>query len=738
MNVLPFEHILEPETLKRYFDDMKRWNFDVAYCAFYAKPWDMIVNEQKDAYKNFADEAHKRGYYACCQIQSTIAWADDVPLTEAQMNHDNKPVVYEHYKGTERKNFFASHASPVWRDFMKKVTEFYVKECGIDWIVYEEPMWIFDVPGSKDPLVKIFKQRYPDLEFPTSHNETIEYLKMQELKQDIYIEFYSDLMRHAKSVGAKKTGIMPWFFIPTYENTPQENYYTACDTAKFIYQPDLDFIVVRMQPDNIYAEAVFNDHGEGTPRVYFTETMAHSIGKQVIVVNNPTNEHCSFYHPDERLIPIEYFKECTLAALAAAPCGMTRHWYSKHYDSDSSHMDFMAEINRYLGRLGDPVAPAAFVFSFAGAYHSRPAKWLQSWPAYWNAARTLQFDKGMPMQTFFAGSLVECLEWNPEVRLLIFSDMFPVPDDEVALVERWLNEKPGRGILYFGSNHGYSYTPDKVTETGEMYTPPALFRLFGLDTDRPVSKMHIYDSCDIYFTGRDQSSAVLGENYHLKSHSLGIPAFSNKKPPEVIYSHFGTDKPVITAMYHQHDNPAVFVAGSLRWDAAQPPLFELVNAILGDGFKPAVIEADKNVLWSLTRNGYIVISNLNAETSTAVINSGQGILYNVREGKVQGGDSCNLEIPGRDFAIYRRVADPGKLVDIDGLLYWDKLREEEKKTCFHILSNGELCLKVLEVPDEIMINCEKIEFEFKTVGEIFEISLKLERGDYNIELIFEE
>ena len=40
MNILPTspERMATPEQLERYFDDMRRWNYDVAYSAFYAFP----------------------------------------------------------------------------------------------------------------------------------------------------------------------------------------------------------------------------------------------------------------------------------------------------------------------------------------------------------------------------------------------------------------------------------------------------------------------------------------------------------------------------------------------------------------------------------------------------------------------------------------------------------------------------------------------------------------------------
>ncbi|MEN6416609.1 MAG: hypothetical protein ABFD49_08760, partial [Armatimonadota bacterium] len=93
MNALPVgpHQVAGADQRMRYFDDLDRWGFEIAYNAFYAIPYDEVVGALKDTYTGFVTEAHKRGYPACIQIQSTICAGDKIGLEEAQYDIDNNP-----------------------------------------------------------------------------------------------------------------------------------------------------------------------------------------------------------------------------------------------------------------------------------------------------------------------------------------------------------------------------------------------------------------------------------------------------------------------------------------------------------------------------------------------------------------------------------------------------------------------------------------------------------------------
>ena len=365
MNILPTspDQTRTEADILQYFHDMNEWNFDVAYSAFYAFPNEKLVGEYKESYINFAKIAKEKNIPSCVQIQSTVGFLDSPDLLEAaQCFADNEPFLYAHFSEYGKKNFFGSFASEKWFEYVMNVART-LREYGFEWVVFEEPMFLPNIPGTKDPFYKVFKERYPDLEYPTRMAESPAYLKLQALKIEVMEDFYKRCVLEAKKMGYSKVGIMPWFFTPTYENTPLENWVSACDLGRITFLPELDFIIVRMQPDNIWAEAMVSSGGESLPRMGYSENLSQALGKPTIAVNNPTNEHVVPNQIGTKdLLDYEYFARFTLSAFAAAPSGMSRHWYGKNYEMDEKHMDLYTRCNPFLGRLGGAVSPVALVF----------------------------------------------------------------------------------------------------------------------------------------------------------------------------------------------------------------------------------------------------------------------------------------------------------------------------------------------------------------------------------------
>ncbi|MCX8053360.1 MAG: hypothetical protein N3B12_06095, partial [Armatimonadetes bacterium] len=347
MNALPVgpEQVATSDQRARYFEDLERWGFDVPYNAFYAHLFDDVVGRLREAYAEFASEAHRRGYPAFVQIQSTVCAGDRVGIEEAQYNLKNEPGRWG------EKRFFASFSSDAWKNYLKELTTLFVREYGYDGVVFEEPMYRVDIPGTKDRFYEKFRAAFPDVKYPESREETSEYLRVQEAKADSLVRFYTDLAAHAKSVGARYVGVMPWFFIPTVENTPEGTLNTSCDINAIARIPDVDLLVVRMQPDNIFFGVMrTGDEMSKSPLLYYVEVMAHQLGKEIIAVNNPTDEHTDY--PAFPLIPFEFFRDATLASLAAAPNGFTRHWYGQNYGKDDRHMEVLSQAASCTSRLG--------------------------------------------------------------------------------------------------------------------------------------------------------------------------------------------------------------------------------------------------------------------------------------------------------------------------------------------------------------------------------------------------
>src|SRR5688500_894061 len=98
MNILPTgPHTEDDPEYSRYFADLKRWNFDIAYNAHYAFTLEQTLGEYREPYRKFVAGAKEAGVPCCIQIQSTVAHRADIPFSETQRYHDNTYFSYDHH-----------------------------------------------------------------------------------------------------------------------------------------------------------------------------------------------------------------------------------------------------------------------------------------------------------------------------------------------------------------------------------------------------------------------------------------------------------------------------------------------------------------------------------------------------------------------------------------------------------------------------------------------------------------
>ncbi|MCX7919136.1 MAG: hypothetical protein N3A72_05915 [bacterium] len=752
MNVLPTGPLPNKRSIKTYYKDMARWNFDIAYAGYYAFPWKETVGKLKSFYLEFTKEAHHRNMPAIIQIQSTVAFLDDIPLTEAQFYLDNTPHMYAHFSEWGLKNFFASFASEIWLTYLQKLTKLFIQEYKFDWIVFEEPMYIVDIPGTKDRFYSVFKQKYPNLPYPTKHLETVGYVKVQELKQEIQLQFYSRLTKYAKKIGAKKVGIMPWFFSPTHENTPTETFHTACSTGRMVMLPSLDFVVVRMQPDNIYADAMLNTSGEALPRLYYLESLAHSLGKPVIVVNNPTNEHPTPQYPSERLIPVDYFKRCTLAIAASAPNGITRHWYGKHYEQEKNQMELYTSVNEILPRLGYPQSAFAFVYSHRAHWHTLPLKPFEVWKNYWHIARALLFDYKFPIHTFYAETIAECLKLNPQVQVLIFDEYFPLTKEEVLIVEQWWNAQPNRMLIYFGSGNGYSPHSNRIGLHPDILEAPYILGLFGITppvtikTKQGISRFiepEITDfGIDLTFTGTSfTQDGFWGKELNIAAPQVAKVELADTMNTEIFYTGTG-NLPVVTMRTNEIKNKAMFVGLSLLWERGLPPLRELIRYVNNRlNLHRWVTNMSEGILWSRNKWNYLILSNIENEPGMATVQlPNYGKLWDVRTRRFMVEETqrseniqkTHVDIPGYDFRVFRYVDYYDQVIDIYGMTSVTEFVSENKQTSIQLFTKQPVTLILKSKPKSVTIDHKSTRPKIIPFATFLECTIPCKPGEHNI------
>ena len=724
MNILPTspDRTLSSGAIETYFEDLKRWNFDVAYSAFYAFSHENLIGKYKEAYTRFAERARQEGLPSCVQIQSTVGYLDSPDLLEGGQYHlDNTPIVYEHHHGEGPKNFFGSYASDIWFNYITDVTRI-LKGYGFDWVVFEEPMYRVDIPGTKDAFHDLFKERFPDLPYPTRRDESESYLRLQQLKMDVLEDFYRRCCSQAKQMGYTQVGIMPWFFSPTYENTPAESWTTCCDTGKITFLEDLDFVIVRMQPDNVWAEAMVASGGESLPRLAYLENLAHGLGKPTIAVNNPTNEHVTLSQMGGKdLLDYEYFARFTLSALAAAPSGMSRHWYGKNYDQDSRHMDLYETCNPFFGRLGGPKSPIAMVFSYRSTSRVMPRPWLEIWKGFYSIAQAMLFDYKMPCLTFFADTLAESLDRHPEVDTLVLSSYFPISEQETEFLQSWLSEKTGRNVIYLGADFGYTYDPGNRVYQWDTRSGPEMLTLFGLDpkTLQPYRR-------DDRFTLQAVNLEANNLLYNFKQVTVRTSGIAKvqflDEDVETLYHDKKTKLPVITRRKVGEGNYAYWIGLSL--DGIEPgpvcsegcfpfPLANLLSALHRDSEYPIVVNATGGVLWNETRAGFLILCNTWEETAKVELKEIQSNYWDCRKEAWLTGSS--LKIAPLDFAVLRIVPQGSPLLDLLNISAVTRIQESHQAFDIQGLFSKNFCLISTCPPEAISFNDEPIDWDMESI-----------------------
>ena len=674
MNILPTgPHVdgFDPD-YSQYFRDLKRWNFDIAYNAHYAFSLRDTRETYAESYRKFVRGAREAQVPCCIQIQSTVAHAQDVPFTETQRYADNQFYCYEHFEGKGKVNHFGSFASSTWLEHQKKLARIF-RDFGFDWVVFEEPMLHTDIPGTEDPIYRVFRETYPDLEYPTHQAESPAYLALQSLKRDVLTRFYQQLADYSKSIGYSKVGIMPWFFSPTFENTPAETWATSCDIGRVTFIENMDFAIVRMQPDNIHAQAMISSTGESRPTLAYYECLAHNLGKSIIMVNNPTDEHRPEWHGASPLIPLPFFTKYTLAAVAASPQGMSRHWYGKEYDEDSAHMDLMTQTNDLLRRLGPATAQIAFVFSYSGTSHVWPRPWREVWRTYWCFAQHMVEQEHTPFLTFFAETLEHSLVAHPEVTVVVLNEYFPLPPSEVDLLGRWVAADTARRIVYTAGHDGYRWQQKQLHSEYRMF-PPEMAALVGIDTTQPV-RIH-YPDPEITMSALEPDDAQLGPTSAIRVTAICRPQFGDDV--KTVYQVAG-EVPVVTVKPAGSGGKAWFVGVALESPQFHFPLAKLLRYLAGVVADPQIVRATQSIFHNVSRSGYFVIANC-AESAGHIELQQPLRCWDVDAEKLVKFRA--LDLPALTIKLFRRVDANTLLLDI---------------------RNAILVQEIIEAPNEVLV-----------------------------------
>lgn len=720
MNALPVgpQRVETAEARAAYFADLERWGFDIPYNAYYAATYQQVVEDYKSAYADFATEAHRRGYPACIQIQVTVNAGDRVGIEDCQYDIDNNPDMREDGKS------FASFSSRAWIDYLKELTTIFVTQYGYDFVVFEEPMYRVDIPGTKDPFYARFVASHPGVAYPKVREETSAYLKVQDAKADALLAFCRELVDHAKSVGAKKVGIMPWFFIPTTENTPAGTLNPSCPINRISQIPGLDTIVVRMQPDNVYCDVMrTGDDMRTSPMLAYTEILAHSLGKDIIAVNNPTDEHTM--GKSEPMIPYEFFRDYTISATAAMPGGFTRHWYGKNYGEDNAQMEVLSDAAILSNRLGSPAGPIAFVFSYSGTRHAEPYTYETVFPFYWELAKRLQFESHIPMLTFFADTLEEDLERHPEVQLLILEEHFPLTPGQMMAISKWWQSEEKRSVVSFGTGLGFCADAEHPGLRPSNSSCPGVFELIGLkqeDDPQFVSDSPIV----LRDVSRIRRSAFLGDGMELPVNVIANVRRVFGSRATVLYEVDLPDAHVpVVAEWRDRATVALFCGFGLNEKTVDHAEKAIRYALREVGFTGFILDScTEGILWGGNKHDYLVVSNLSDAEGTVIGRPGRSNFWDCRERAMLPDGDVEIKIPPKSFRVLRVVGRRSKFFDVLGATYLRRLIDGAGRAEIDLWAGRTTTLVLRASPKEILVDGKHSTVTQEIIGGAYYVTLQ--------------
>ncbi len=707
--------VADAKALQHYIDDMQRWGNDIAYNTYYALPYSDVTGSLADAYRNFALKARTCGFPACIQIQATICRGDVVGISEAQYHHDNR---LERWGDC---GFFASFASTQWKDYLQNLTNLFIREYGYNWIVFQEPMYKVDIPGSLDRFHRLFLRTHPDEEYPGTREETSAYLKLQQLKAETLYNFFADLVKHAKSVGAESVGLMPWFFTPTIENTPAETLYTACDNGRLAAIPEVDFLVPRIRPDNVYANDLrTGDELQKSPLIHYSEVISHCVGKPVIALANPRSEQQ--WRPRYPRIPADYLRKSILATTATAANGTAAYWNGHNNDHNGQLQDVLPVANYVLTRIGHQRTPLAFVFSLSACRHAEPYTWPNIWPFYWNIAKQVLFHEKWPMLTLSADVLDEHLKMNPQLRMLIFEEHFALTAEQVETVVKWWHAVPGRVLLVIGSGLGFSADPNKPGIRPIKETFPGLLEHIGISQDIPP-RIDLKPGAKITLTNRSR------EHYSLPQNGTVVDTTSIANIQRV----FGSPTSVMFTDGHKHPVITKWNSGSTfgyflglgSSPASAPVITQLIRLALRTikTTLPPVINADHNIFWNGSMDGYVVVANTCDAPVPATIHREPCLYWDIIKKQVIKSPKLCMDFPSNSIRAFRWVPKTAKLYDVEDAIHVQCISAGAGKAEVNLMAGCATAFIVRNIPREVIMDDETSEITVEECTDFYRIRL---------------
>jgi hypothetical protein len=631
-------------------------------------------------------------------------------IEEAQYDAANQPLKV----GSDA--FLASPASDAWREHLKGLILLFLRDLSYDWIVIEEPAYQVGVPGESDRLRARVAERFPDVQYPSSGEESSEFLLLQQAKADSVMDFCLSLAADAKEAGAEKVGVVPQVLLPSARAKADAIPRTACDEGHFTQSDNVDFLVSDMGPGSVYSGEVIPGGEPGkSPVACYVESKAHSTGKPVLTVASSAKP-----------VPVGLQNDALLAVLAANSSGFVGREFGSEPAEDKDHVALLSEAATYAGRLGQPYSPVAFVLSESGCRHARPNDFETIFRHYWAFAKGMAENAHVPMLTFRAETLQGSLSEHPEVRVLVFEEHFPLSVDQMLVIRDWWQGPDKRAIVTFASGLGLCADVDSPGACPCTRSLPGVLELIGLKQD-PDEPVFAFDKpTKLRDVSRVRRSAFFqGNPDQTLSKVANVRRVFGSRATILYEADLNDPKIPVVSEWKDRTTLAIFCGFGLESDTAEAAQSAVLYA-LKETDSPVTILGDcsDGLLWNINKNGYIVISNVSDKPGTAVGKPGRNTFWDCKAQKMLPEGDPQFSIAAHSFGVYRVVGRRSKFFDIRGVSCLYSLIDGAGRADIEILAGRTTTLVLRASPKEIAVDGKSSTISQEVVNGAYHVTLQ--------------
>lgn len=402
---------------------------------------------------------------------------------------------------------------------------------------------------------------------------------------------------------------------------------------------------------------------ETRPCLSFAEVLSAAAGKPIVVVTQGAQLG---NWPANGAISPETLSKSTLAAITAAPNGIVAGW--EEMNAEPKHHSLITTAAEVLPRMVHQRSPLGFIYSGSSTVHADTTSDSSVWSHYWPLMRRMLVDVRRPVLTLTADALQEQIALNPQLRMAILDEHFPLTRSQVRTLLDWWQEQPGRSLVVFGSGLGRSADPNVPGPVSIEESFPGLLEQIGVKIQNPPSVDLGPDGALTMMLRGSKQVALPEDGTTVRTSAIANVHRIFGSGCSVLYTDTN-GQPIITR-WRTGDTVAYFCGVGSSHDTAQL-LTSVIRQAAISTFRPPVppvISSTGHYLWNGTTHGYLIVGNCCSEQASVTVARRPYAYWDVLERRLEREESIDLVIPPDSLKVIRWIPKTAKLYDIAGAI----------------------------------------------------------------------